>query len=451
MGPTPLYDALMAFTGENPLRLHMPGHKGRAMPLPELSSVTPLDFTELPPTGDLFAGDGAIRQAEDLWARAVGMPHCLFLTGGSTQGMLAALTLATQNRQSDSRPAVLLDRGSHRSAYNALALLDADPVYLSRPWLDEAGVFSPVSPENVDNLLTQHPEITTICITSPTYYGVLSDIPAISAVVHAHGGKLVVDAAHGAHLPFLGNSGFSAADLVVMSAHKTLPALGQSALLLGGAAFSHADLCRAASLYGSSSPSYVLMSSLDGARAWLEDEGQAAYGEVCRRVARLRKSFPSLTEEHAPLDPARFVLRTGDGFKVQQQLQEKGIYAEMADSGHVVFIFTCSDGERDFAQLEQALGEMTADISSLRVKPIPPIPPPEVILSPRRARFSSVDLLPLYAAEGRVCACQVAPYPPGIPVLAPGERIGKKHLAYLTGIGYNIREEVQVVPKEDFV
>ena len=127
---------------------------------------------------------------------------------------------------------VLLDRESHRSAYNALALLDLKPVYLERPWLASEGITGPISPSSVAQALEEHPEAKTLCITSPTYYGVLSDLPALAELMHRRGGVLVVDGAHGAHLPFLGNDHLSAADLVVTSAHKTLPALGQSALLL---------------------------------------------------------------------------------------------------------------------------------------------------------------------------------------------------------------------------
>src|SRR5699024_2446886 len=174
---TPLYDALRAFAAARPLRMHMPGHKGRPLPAPELAGLSTLDFTELPPTGDRYAGGDAIEAAEALWAKAFRMAHCLFLTGGATQGVQAALALAC--RPGD---AVLLDRGSHRSAYNALALLDLRPVYLERPWLPQAGVTGPVSPQSVEQALKTRPEIKTVCITSPTYYGVLSDLPALAAV-----------------------------------------------------------------------------------------------------------------------------------------------------------------------------------------------------------------------------------------------------------------------------
>lgn len=445
MGPTPFYDALRAFADTRPLRFHMPGHKGGDIPLPELSPTAALDFTELPFTGDLFAGEGVVMEAQALWAKTFGMEHCLFLTGGSTQGVLSALTLAAGDGG-----AVLLDRGSHRSAYHALALLNLTPTYLSRPWLEDAGIFGPVSPQSVEELLKTHLEIKTVCITSPTYYGVLSDIPAISTVVHGYGGKLVVDAAHGAHLPFLGNKDLSAADLVVTSAHKTLPALGQSALLFAGesSGFTHAQLRRAGSLYGSSSPSYLLMASLDGARAWMEEEGTAAYGCVIRETARLRRRFPSLRDEHAPLDPTRYVLRTADGFGVKKALERRGVYPEMADSGHVVFILTCADGGGQLSRLEEALDGL--DLSAGGEIPLSfgPPPKPEVVLSPRQAYFSPSETLPLSTALGRVSAGQIAPYPPGIPVVAPGELISKKHLAYLTGIGYNMGEAVQVVAKE---
>ena len=337
MGSTPLYDALRAFAAQRPLRMHMPGHKGKSLPAPELAAIAAIDFTELPPTGDLFSGGGAIGAAEALWAKVFHMASCLFLTGGSTQGVHAALALACKPGET-----VLLDRGSHRSAYNALALLDLKPVYLERPWLASEGITGPISPSSVAQALEEHPEAKTLCITSPTYYGVLSDLPALAELMHRRGGVLVVDGAHGAHLPFLGNDHLSAADLVVTSAHKTLPALGQSALLLAGERFPHAGLRRAASLYGSSSPSYPMMACLDLCRAWMEEEGAAAYRAAARQVAALRRDYPSVSGP--ALDPARLVLRAPDGFAAQAALEGMGVWPEMADAGHVVFIPTCAGG-----------------------------------------------------------------------------------------------------------
>lgn len=437
MAKTPLLDALRAFVPRDALPMHMPGHKLRPLPVAELSGYAGLDVTELGPTGDLFSGGGAIGEAEALWAGAFHMAHCLFLTGGSTQGVLSALTLACPPGAQ-----ILLDRGSHRSAYNALALLDLDPVYLDRPWLEGPGLAGPISPAAVARALEAHPNIKTVCITSPTYYGVLSDLPAIARAVHARGGTLVVDAAHGAHLPFLGNYDLSAADLVVASAHKTLPAPGQSALLFAGAAFSGREIRRAASLYGSSSPSYPMLAALDGVRAWLEEEGAAAYRRTAELTAGLRARTPALTEACAPLDPCRYVFCCADGFAAQRALEGQGVYVELADAGHVVCILTCADGPAELARLELALRPLAG---AGRPVPCAPPPPPQRVISPRAARFSPWDTLPLARAGGRIAACQVAPYPPGVPVVAPGEAVTKKTIAYLDQIGYNIMEDIEVV------
>ena len=434
MENTPLYDALTAFAARDPLRMHMPGHKGK--PLPGLDNLAAIDFTELPPTGNLFDGGGAIGEAEELWAKVFHMDSCLFLTGGSTQGVLAALTLACQPGDR-----VLLDRGSHRSAYNALALLDLKPVYLDRPWLDQSGVAGPISPERVEEQLEANPEIKALCLTSPTYYGVLSDLPALAKIMHRHGGVLVVDGAHGAHLPFLGDYGLNAADLLVVSVHKTLPAPGQTALLFSNGTFSHADLRRAGSIYGSSSPSYAMMAALDLCRAHMLEGGAKAYRKTAEEVARLRNTFPALTEEVAPLDPTRLVVCAPDGCAAQEALEGRNVWPEMADGGHVVFIPTCADGRSDFARLEEALRQV--DLGPCPGYPAPP-EPPEMVLTPRQALFAPRKSLPLEQAEGQVAACQVAPYPPGVPVIAPGERVDKKSIAYLKQIGYNTLEDVSV-------
>ena len=436
MSSTPLYDALRAFAGAEPLRMHMPGHKGKPLPLPELAGFAALDVTELPPTGDLYAGGGPIEAAEALWARVFHFFHCFFLTGGSTQGVHTALALACRPGEQ-----VLLDRGCHRSAFHALALLDLYPVFLERPWLSGPGVAGPIAPEELERQLSLHPGIKTVCITSPTYYGVLSDIPTLARIAHAHGAVLAVDAAHGAHLPFLGDYALSAADLAVVSAHKTLPAPGQTALLFSSAAFDPARVRRTAALFGTSSPSFPFLAALDATRAWMEEEGGAAYRRAAERTASLRAYYPALTPVDAPLDPTRFVLRSPDGFADQDRLAAQGIYPEMADRGHVVFILSCADGPSEFARLRAGLDALPRGECAFP----PPPPLPQAVLSPRQALFAPAEALALSQCVGRILAQQVAPYPPGIPVAAPGERLEKKTVAYLNDIGYNKREEVQVV------
>lgn len=315
---------------------------------------------------------------------------------------------------------------------------------MERPWLKQESLIGPISPEDVEKSLTQHPEIKTVCITSPTYAGVLSNIGAISRVVHRHGGKLFVDGAHGAHLPFLGLEPFLRADAVVVSAHKTLPAMGQSALLFVNG-FDPDRVRQMASVFGSSSPSYPMMASMDAARAWLEGEGHHRYQLAALRTAELRKKFPSLSEGLS-LDPTRFTLRVKDGPVFARALEARGIFPEMEDGRHVVFICTAQDTEEDFDRLERALEELRDGLDFDRGGPELPAPPlPRRVMLPRHALFVPSVIRPLDRCEGEVAACQIAPYPPGVPVLAPGELISKKELAYLKDIGYNTRLEVPVV------
>lgn len=427
---TPLYDCLRGLAGERPLRFDMPGHHGKALPgWAELGAA--LDVTENGRSGDLLGGSGdVIARAEQLWAQRLGFDSCLFLTGGSTQGIHTGLALLAGAEGS-----VALDRASHRSAYHAMALLGLRPHYLGRRWRAAEGVLGPVEPEELDRLLSAHPEVKTACITSPTYYGVLSDIPALAAVCRRHGARLMVDGAHGAHLPWLGDADARAADVVVMSTHKTLPAPGQTALLLANG-MGLAELQRMGAVYGSSSPSYLMMGALDVLRDYMERMGHAEYRRVAERTAGLRRTLPALTEQGGlRLDPTRLVVRCRDGLDTAHRLRERGIYPEMADVSHLVFILTCADSDGELEQLAAVLGGLPPPEGG-RPHPAPP-PLPRQILSPRQALFAPREQVPLEQSVGRVCAGQIAPYPPGIPVLAPGEQVDKKHLVYLEQMGYN--------------
>ena len=438
--PTPLYDALRGYADREPLRFHMPGHKGIIYQPSDLSWMAPIDVTELPETGNLYEAGEPFDSAQALWAELFGFDQCQFLTGGSTMGVHTGLALCCKPGDK-----VLMDRNCHRSAFNALALLDLEPVYLERPWLGNENLIGPVSPGDVERALEEHPEIKTVCITSPTYAGVLSNTGAIARLVHARGGKLFVDGAHGAHLPFLGLAPFWGADVVAVSAHKTLPAMGQSALLFASG-FDPDLVRRTASVFGTSSPSYPMLASLDSVRDWMLRWGTEKYQRVAVRVAELRQSFPSLTDRPYrgfSLDPTRFVLRVKDGPAFVRQLRKHGYIPEMEDGGHVVFICTCQDTGKAIPYLASRLEELRDLMGDCPPIPAPPIP--EQVFSPRQALFAPSRVRPLEDCEGEIAACQIAPYPPGVPVVAPGERISKKELAYLKKIGYNMLSEVRTV------
>lgn len=432
--PTPLYDTLTAYAAQHTARFHMPGHKGKTLPAPELAPLAPIDVTEIGPTGNLFEEGEPFDSAQQLWADLFGFDCCQFLTGGSTMGIHTGMTLLC-----DPGDKVLMDRACHRAVYNALALLDLEPVFMERPWSVEHDLIFHFTKENVEKELELHPEVKAVCITSPTYAGLLSDIPGIAKACHERGKKLFVDGAHGAHLPFLGLKPFEGADAVVVSAHKTLPAMGQSALIFVNGE-DHARVRRVASLYGSSSPSYPMMASVDLARQWLLDNPDQ-YQRAAQRVAQLREKFPSLGGD-LPLDPCRLTISVKNGPDFAQKLEDCGIFVEMEDGGHVVLICTAQDSDEDFHCLEKALENLRGHMGKCEALPPPPLP--VRAMSSRMALFAPQDTLPLEDCLDRVAACQLAPYPPGVPVVAPGEVISKKELSYLKQIGYN-KKDVQVV------
>ncbi len=447
----PLYDALRALAGTDPLRMHMPGHKGRPI-AGHFAGAAAIDFTELPGTGNLYLADGPIHEAELSFARFAGAERCCFLTGGSTLGLYAMLAAAARPGER-----VLLDRGSHKAAYNACAVLGLEAEYLYAPLLSPFGIASGITPEALDAALEKG-RFRAVLVTSPTYYGICLPLRELAETAHRHGVLLLVDGAHGAHFPAVGLPSACAlgADAEVCSAHKTLPALGQTALLYSSASL-EAPLRGAASVFGTSSPSYLLMASMDLGRDALEGADGVRYRAAAEKTDALRRQllqetpFLPLTPELAgrPLDPCRLTVCTAagglTGFEAEALLRGKhGVYCEMADDRNLVFILTCADTPADFDRLRGALAALPFSGGGL-------LPPPEEtpraqrILSLREAFFSPKEEVLQAEAEGAVCGGLFAPYPPGIPILAYGEKIEKIHLAYLRKKRYNREGKLSVL------
>ena len=456
---TPLYDALLALSGSDPLRLHMPGHKGLAGGLFE--AISAIDFTEITPTGNPYTGEGPIRQAELLCARAVGARDALFFTCGSTQGIFTMLSAAVGLDGT-----LLLDRGCHKSVYHGMGLLDITPVYLSPAPLQGTALASPLSPEDAEAALTAHPEAKALFVTSPSYYGLRADISALAQVCHAHGVYLLVDEAHGAHFPFVGLPAAAAlgADLAVVSTHKTWPALGSSSILYVGQDFPM-DVLRLKELsayFATTSPSYPILASIDFAREQLEGEAEEAYRDTARRTAKLRRRINEETPFHAlcgedglSLDPCRLTVDTLtaglSGHRASELLEQQNIYMEMADERYLVAILTCADGEAVFRRLWAGLQSLIPYAGQDPIEPPLALPPlPERRQSIRSALFGDRELVPLKDAACRISAQIVAPYPPGVPILAPGEEITEKHIAYLQKKSYNISGPTAVLKSTGF-
>lgn len=431
------YDSLVEFAAQNPLRLHMPGHKGKKLPMEEWNALAPLDFTELPPTGDLYGSDDWLEEAQRLWAWDWGFDAAFFSTGGSTQGIFTLFGLFVKPGDT-----ILCDRVSHKSIHQAMALYDVDPVWLHRDWLEDCAVAGPVRPEEVEALLEEHPEATCVLLTTPTYYGVVTHLEEIARVCHDRGVKLLVDGAHGAHLPLvldgedncpLGYNPFACADGVTISTHKTLPAPGQTAVVFANGV-RLAQLKRAGGITGSSSPSYPMLAALDKLRAWMW-ENKGSYRKCAAVCGDLRMSYPSLPYEDT--DPCRLVLQVEDGYDLAVRLEEMGIYVEMADKYHIVAILTGLDDEKDFLRLKRALNLFGLKGAKPFVPDLEAPPIPRRACSIRQARFGENERTPMSRSAGKVCAETVAPYPPGVPVVTMGEVLDEKTLAYLRKLCYD--------------
>lgn len=416
----------------------MPGHKGRPV-LPELNHPFAIDYTEIAGTGNLYEGDEPIASAERDAARYYGAADCLFLTGGSTQALMTAIGAAVPPGGT-----LLIDRNCHKAATHAMALLELTPEFVVPHPLDETGLPGLLCPDEVERAFARAPQATALLVTSPNYYGVLQDIPALADICHRHGVPLLVDAAHGAHLKAAGlpSPMEQGADLAAVSTHKTLPALGQSAILLSSGRIPFGTLLDTAPLFGTSSPSYVLLASIDLARAWLEGDGAAAYARCAQRVVSLRREigrttvFSALTDAAAPLDPCRLTIccrgTNVTGHELNDTLHaEFDIDVEMADRDHIVLICTGVDTERDYARLMGALRDARFHRVPQQERPLPPFPAPQRACSVRRAWFSARHDIPVANAAGCVCARPLTPYPPGVPLVYPGERIRQVHIEFL--------------------
>jgi len=418
-----LFSACQDYAERAPLRFHTPAHGGKLSFDPAA-----LDLTELPDLDSLYESGGPIAQAEARMANFYGAGSCSFSAGGSTLCVLAMLAPFAGR-------AVLFDRNAHRSAVSACVLFDIAPLWL---WPRDGRI----APDALAAALGAHPEVAAAFVTSPDYQGRISDIAALSRVCHARGVSLLADGAHGAHLPLCGNNLAPlalGADVVCHSAHKTLPAMTPAAMLLHRGASAREDAKRWMGALGSSSPSYAALVSLDLCRAWMERGGREAFAFLAAQVRAVRAFAASagFAAPDEPADPARLALDAASagqsGLAVAAHLRARGIQPEHADERCVILIPNWMHTAADFARLAQALGTLPRARA-----PVPPAEPPsqpETVMPPRQAALAVGESVDVSAAVGRAAAEIAAPCPPGIPVLIPGELIGRVQAELLQKAG----------------
>lgn len=427
MNDTTLHRVLSSYSSLAPVRFHMPGHKGK-LDSTEFETLAPLDVTEISLTDDLSAPSGAIRQLEERFASLYNAKASLLLVNGSTTGNIAMLLSLGIGKR------ILVARDSHKSVLSGAALAGHDLIDLF-PDISTGRII----PEDVDIALSES-KADAVFITSPTYYGVCSDVEAIAEIVHSHGAKLFVDCAHGAHFPFsqhLPCSPYSC-DAWVVSCHKTLNALTQSAVLNIGHSneIDSATMRKYVSMVQSSSPSFLLMLSLENA---LENAGD--WDGHCKRILNFRKRLSQINgvecicDDHQ-FDFTRLTLTVSGytGYEFSSVLESYGIYPEMADRYSVVLITTPSDPDEWYERLYSmlVLESNKRKASNTTKTRLAPCIAGMRRLSIREAVFHPSELLKLEDACGRIAAEAVGVYPPGIAVLFPGECITPEIVQYLT-------------------
>ncbi len=432
---TPLYDGLTAHLAKGRASFHMPGHKGRFLSGIDLGA---LDLTELPGTDALYEADGIISEAERAAARLFGTQATLFSAGGSTLCIQAMLRLIAPRGGK-----MLFGRTIHRSAVHAMALLGIEPVWVLPRHDAGEGLPGRVVFEDVEAALREHFDVRGVYLTTPDYYGCLTDLSRIGPYLKERSIPLVLDCAHGAHLPFLPETeGYGAeAAMLACSAHKTLPALT-------GGAFLHIHDKKyiphakdAMALFGSTSPPYPVMASLDLVRAYLESEGAAAFQKLTARAAKVKEAARAYgyALPEGPCDPVRLTLSPAalgyTGEQLAAHLRTQGVEPEYADALWTVLIPTVMNSGEEFERLRAAL-EALEPRAPLEKSSLPRAALPRAVLSPRQALLSRQESLPAEWAAGRIAASAHCPCPPGVPVIMPGEPIGREHAKILweTGI-----------------
>lgn len=423
--------------------LHMPGHKRRVWPAAGLGCAA-WDMTEIDGADDLHEADGILADAMRRTAALYGSRRCWYLVGGSTVGLLAGVrALAPFGSE------ILVARNCHKAVYHAVELGQLRAHYLLPPIDPAFGVYGSVQPADVQAALEQHKNIRCVVITSPTYEGIVSDVASLAKICHAHGVPLLVDEAHGAHyLPFAEQLGWqggavaAGADVVVQSAHKTLPSLTQTAFLqVNGTLADDAEIERQLDVFETSSPSYPLLVSLDGCTAWLAQQGRVAFAAWRQQLNNFDDAVRNLRytpilchgadtlQDHPDFyafDAGKILLRMGS--RGAAFLRQNGFEPEMVRGDDVLAMTSPCDAADTLPRLAQVLQKWD-DTAQKLPSPALTLPRPgRAALPIGQAVLQGSRTLPMQQAAGRISAEYIWAYPPGVPLLTPGEEITPQFL-----------------------
>ena len=436
-----LHTILNRYKSQDIYPFHMPGHKQNADFMPE--DLLHYDITEIPGADNLQKPEGVLRELEEKISAACGSKSSFISVNGSSGGILAALLSAVTEGDE-----LLLARNSHIASYNGLVLSGAEPVYVY-PHITPQGLCGGIMPQDIENALAGSNKIKAVLITSPTYEGFCSDIKGIAEVVHRHKKILIVDEAHGAHFgyhpAFPGTAISLGADISIQSLHKTLPAFGQSSVVhIGSNRVDAKRLKQSLNMVNSTSPSYIFLAGIDFlfsntlkkpfdiferyALKLTKFEDNARHLECIEMPAKSLKGKFGITD----IDKGKLVFCVNHGIITGQEissilLKDHKVQVEAAYSKHIIAMTSIADTAQGFSRLTEGLysvDEMLKpkgkyDIITSNYDHMSA----DTALSPRQAFNFEKETLPPDAAIGRICGEFVVPYPPGIPIVAPGEMI----------------------------
>ena len=459
---TPLADEVNQYKNGNRISFHVPGHKGSGIPEVSPGSFCPdvlrSDLTELPGLDDLCHPTGVIAEAERLASELFGAEETFFLVNGTTSGVAAAIAAVSSERDT-----VILERHSHESTTRGLVLSGASPCYIYNAYDEETGLFSGITPSEVKEAIRKCSSPAAVVLTHPSYYGTYSDLRGIVETAHQAGVVVIVDEAHGAQLAFTEQQGIppalsTGADLVIQSTHKMLGSLTQSSMLhVQGALVDRNRLHYYISFMNSTSPSYLLMSSLDLTRAFMEKRGREIWKTIRAAVETARDQLNRTDGVSCPvhfrdadgrkhrLESSRLLISMWEhgltGAELGRILSENySVDVEFSDLQYAVALVGTGSTEEDVEDLVRAI----RDISSLPGKTIDPAAAlqieqyckvsrirPKTGMTPRQALAAKTLRLGGVYAEGMVSARDVSLYPPGIPVIRTGEVFSREIIDYV--------------------
>lgn len=437
-----LFNQLKVYGESEIYPFHMPGHKRRMAPA-EVNGIYGMDITEIDGFDNLHEAEGILKEAQAYAARVYHSEETAFLINGSTAGILAAIAGTCEDGGT-----IMAARNCHKAVYHAIELHHLHPIYVYPHMNTKYGINEGIYPQDVEKMWITQKKIQAIVITSPTYDGVVSDIRSICRWAHKKNIPVIVDEAHGAHFNFSDYFPDSAvacgADIVIQSTHKTLPAMTQTAIIhLNGPLIDRERIRRMLTVYQTSSPSYILMGSIDGCMHMLAESGDILYKKYTENLQKLRENLHTCAHiklvEYEDLDPlyaydydrSKLVLSVRNTNLTGQQLYDRllhqyGLQMEMAASDYVLAMTSVGDSPDGYERLEKALKAIDREMFFVeyKVKGLPErLPVALPVLSVYEAGRMKRKSVPLSQTKGHLAAEYVYVYPPGIPMMTPGESI----------------------------